>query len=312
MRSFDTSNEETHQKIKWVIRLVLAVLGVTLLLILNPFTQVEAGTRGLVFNWGALQPHTLDQGIHWRTPVMQKIISVTTRPIEVDYKIEVGHDAAISKDNQSIGADLVVFYRYDDSRLVEMWSKFGEDRLKSLVSSAMKESLKDTLGSYTIFDVAEHQEKIRGEVYSKFVAKVKDYPVAVSDFRIQNYDWSDAFDAQINATMKAAQQVKQAEQELKLTEQEAQKKVKEAEADKTALVTQAEGQRDAARLAAEAKSLEGEGIKKYNLSVAANIDIEVRLRQLEIEMERAKRWNGQNVPDQVFSPIPFSSGFITK
>jgi hypothetical protein len=56
-------------------------------------------------------------------------------------------------------------------------------------------------------------------------------------------------------------------------------------------------------LNADAKALEGEGIRKYNQSIAATLDTEIKLRQLKIDQTKADRWNGQNVPNtQVVVP----------
>ena len=57
-----------------------------------------------------------------------------------------------------------------------------------------------------------------------------DYPIDISQTTITNWDWSDDFDKQIKETANRAQEVKKAEQDLKLAEQQAQKQVKEASA----------------------------------------------------------------------------------
>ena len=139
---------------------------------------------------------------------------------------------------------------------------------------------------------------------------MKNYPIELTELKINNYDWSDDFDAQIKETMNRSQQVKQKEQELLITEQEAQKKVKEAEAEKTALITRAEGEKAAAVLKAEAKAAEGEGIRKYNESIARTIEIQLKLRQLDIEEKRVDKWDGHYVPNNNYGPIPVQSGNI--
>jgi len=144
---------------------------------------------------------------------------------------------------------------------------------------------------------------------------LKQYPVILTDMKLTNYDWSDEFDKQIALTMEKAQQVKQKDQELQITQLEAQKKVKEAEAEKTALITKAEGEKQAtitaaeaekqaAILGADAKAAEGEGIRKYNQSLAATLEIQLQLRKLDIEMTRVQKWNGQYVPNNRYGPIP--------
>jgi regulator of protease activity HflC (stomatin/prohibitin superfamily) len=285
---------------------IIIFLAIILFLIFKPFQIVDSGNRGLVFTMGALSDEVKGEGVSWRVPLFQKIKKITIRPIQVDYTIEVGEDGAITKDNQTIGVGLSVFYKYDESRLVEMWRNTGEDKIKSIVLQTLKESAKKTIGEYTIYDIANNQEKIKSEIAEKFRNDLStgNYPLQITEVKVTNYNWSDAFEAQIEETMKRAQEVKQKEQELLITEQEAQKLVKQAEAEKQSLITKAEGEKEAAKLNAEAKALEGEGIRKYNEEVAKNWDIELKKIQLEIEKERVERWDGSYVPNNMYGPIP--------
>ena len=298
------SNLETEMKA--VIIGVLFLGALFLFFVFKPWTIVGSSEKGLKFRMGAIQNQVLDQGIAWHWPLIESIETVSVRPMQLDYQIAVGADASITKDNQSVGADTTVFYAYDSSKLVTMWTQYGEGKIQSLVKSAVKESVKDIIGQYSIYDVAPNQAEIRGKVFASMKAKLANYPINVTELRIQNYDWSPEFDKQIETTMAKAQEVKQAEQDLKKTEQVAQKQVKEAEAAKTALVTKAEGERDAAKLNAEAKALEGEGVRRYNEEVAKNMDLQIKLQQLEIEKIRAQAWNGVSTPTQVWSSVPFS------
>lgn len=305
---------------KLIVGIAAAVIGTILLLAMWPFTIINANEKGLVFTAGKLEEKVLDEGFHWRTPIIQKIRKVTTNPLELQVDVAVGQDSAITKDNQSIGVNLTAFYRYDMVRVVEMYRNYGENNLKNNLTISIKESFKDVIGKYDIYKIAENQETIREDVRKNLVEKMKEYPIALVDFKISNYDWSDAFDHQIQATIQASQQVKTAEQALRLTEQEAQKLVKQAEAEKQAKVTaaegdkaaaiaKAEGEKIAAELKAEAKAAEGEGIRKYNASIAANLEVQLQLKRLDIEMEKWSHWNGKEVSDQNFYPLPLN---ITK
>ena len=287
-----------------------ALIALIILLTINPVYIVRSGEKALIFNAGAVQNKVIDPGMHLRIPFYQNVEKFSLQPITVDYKIPVSSDGAITKDNQTLGADTIAYYRNVDTRLVEMRTKYGEDKIKALVQSAVKESFKDVIGEYSVFDIAQNQERIRASVRENLVAKMKDYPVELTDLRIQNYDWADAFDQQIAETMKKAQQVKQAEQDLLITTQTSQKQVKEAESAKQALITTAEGEKEAAALRADAKALEGEGIKKYNMSVQANMDLELKIRQLEIEKLRVEKWNGAYVSENNYGPIPISNSSL--
>ncbi len=287
--------------------LVYTLLFLFILFLFGPFTIIPSGERGLRFTWGALENTVLKEGINLKIPFVQTIEKVTIRPQQVDHDVAVGVDGAITKDNQTIGASVVLFITYKEDQLVRMWRKYGEEKIRSIVTQTLKEDFKKVIGQYTIFEIAVQQEKIRLAVAERVKSDIVNYPIELNELKITNYDWSDSFEQQIEQTMKRAQEVKVKEQELLITEQEAQKAVKRAEADKQATITQAEGEKEAAQLRADAKVLEGEGIRKYNASIAANMQLELEFRRLDIKKIEMERWNGQYVPNNWYGPIPVST-----
>jgi regulator of protease activity HflC (stomatin/prohibitin superfamily) len=125
--------------------------------------------------------------------------------------------------------------------------------------------------------------------------------------KLTNYDWSDEFDRQTAETMNRAQQVRQKEQELETAKLESQKQVAVAQAERDALIARAEGEKQRVALEAEAKVLEGEGIRSYNEAISQNLSIEIRMRELEIEKIRVERWDGKYVPNTMYGPIPVNT-----
>src|SRR5690606_30992417 len=62
----------------WRTLLIVVVIFVVVLLF-KPWVQVDAGERGVVLNFGAVQNEVLNEGMHMRIPVMQKIIPMDVR-----------------------------------------------------------------------------------------------------------------------------------------------------------------------------------------------------------------------------------------
>lgn len=301
-------NEDINNIIKIIKISTSAIIFIFLfIVIIMGYEIVPTGKKGLIFNFGEIQNKELENGFYFKVPFYQKIRTISIQPIQLDHKVRVGNDGAITKDNQTIGADLTIFYKYKQGELVKMYREFGEEKINSITASSIRESFKGVIGNYDIFKLPISQEEIRLKVFEDIKNKLVIYPVEITEMKIMNYDWSDDFDKQIALTMERAQQVKQAEQDLLITEQQANKQVKEAEAEKNAKITKAEGDKESARLMAEAKALEGEGIKKYNESVATNWNIELKKMELEIEKIKADRWNGQYVPNNMYGPIPFDT-----
>lgn len=292
------------------ILVFVCVVFISLFILVNSFVIIQQTQKGLILTFGALSESTFDGGLHFKIPFVQKVIKISLLPRKLDYVIKVGFDGAITKDNQTVGAITETFYRYKTNDVVNLYKNYSEEKIKEVVLSTVKESIKSTIGQFDIFRLPLAQEEVRLNALRLIREKLISYPVEIQELKIINYDWSDDFDKQIQETMKAAQEGKKKEQELIITDLEAKKAVKQAESTKIALITQAEGEKEAAKLRAEAKALEGEGIRKYNQSIAPNMEIELSLKKLEIEKIKAEKWNGAYVPNNNYLPIPFNYGSI--
>ena len=214
---------------------------VILLVVFNlPFTTIQSTERGIVYRLWAVQDKMLTEGLHLLVPFVDDVKKVSIVPTQLSFEIPVNAAGAITKDNQTIGTDITVFYKFKESDLINIAKNYGYDVLVSKITKDVNESFKQVIGNYTIFDVAQNQEKIRKETMSWALGKLGDYPITIEDIKVTNYDWSDSFDVQIAATMEIAQQTKQQEQELKKIEITSQKVVKEAEANKQAEALNAE------------------------------------------------------------------------
>jgi prohibitin 2 len=291
----------TSKRLLWIVGILLAVL------ILNPIKIIESGSRGLRFTMGDLDKGELVPGVHFYLPFFQSIEVIEMRQQELSFTVNIGPEAAITKDNQSVGATIIAWTKFKPGTLGKLWTTTGVEGMQNLAMQTAQEAFKVAIGRCTIFDIAAKQDTIKLNVRSLIEKELKEYPITLADLVIRNYDWSEEFEAQIENTMKQAQQVKQKQQELLVAEQISLKQVKEAEARKTAQILDAEGAKESAKLRAEAKELEGEGIRKYNQSIAANMALEIELRKLENERIKWSKWNGWFVPENHYGPIPIQS-----
>ena len=286
--------EENYTWLKWLIGLFVAVV---LLIVARPFTTVKSTERGVVYKFGAVNSK-LWEGLHFVIPFVESVKRIPIIPQQMEIWIAVGDGGAITKDNQTIGANISIFYRFNDAEILDLAKNYGVDIVKQKVQKDTLEAFKQAIGQNTIFDVAQNQEKIRSQVKKMTNEKIGEYPVVIDDIKISNYDWSEELDNQIASTMKIAQEAKQQEQQLKKVEIEAQQAVKKAEANK-----------EAERLNAEAMELKGKGVKAYNDAITSNqrnMELEIELKKLEIEKIKAEKWNGQYVPINNYWPIPVS------
>ena len=83
---------------------VTAVLIVVFVL-LKPWAMVGAGERGVVLNFGAVQDKVLNEGLHFRIPVMQQIVVM-----DVKVQKAVTETIAASSDLQDVTSTLALNY----------------------------------------------------------------------------------------------------------------------------------------------------------------------------------------------------------
>jgi regulator of protease activity HflC (stomatin/prohibitin superfamily) len=299
---------------------VIAAIAVAILIVFNPTACVGATERGIRYAFNKPSEEVLLPGIHLRVPLAGSVKTWSIVPNKLAIDIPIDSAGAISKDNQVIGVRLVVYWQYDEDHIYTIATRYSDKAIENLMASEANSAMKTVIGTYTIFDLAANQSVIGEKVLQLIQSHIKDRPIQITQLNISNFDWSPDFDKQINATMEAAQRVRQAEQQANIAEQENRRLAIEAEAKAKAQIAKAEGDLREAELNSQArivranaerdaKIAEGEGVRQYNQLIAQNLQAEIRLRELEIELERAKRWNGVEVP--TYLPLNPAGGVVT-
>ena len=278
----------------------IVVLIAVLLFAVGSVAVVAPNERGVQVTLGEVTGGVLAPGMHFHPPFISVVKKYSIVPKGMNVNFSVGKDGAITKDMQTVGSQVTVFYRYDESRIMDAIKKYSDSILENAITRSLVASVKESVGKYSIYELVENQDKITADVGTSLSQKLSEYPIEVTQLTISNWDWSDDFDKQIKETMNRTQQVRQAEQDLKLAEAEAQKKAAEQTAEADLIKAQK---------AAEAKQVEADALAYYNAKVAQNSNIEIKLKELEIQLERAKRWDGREVPEYV--PLTAAGGIVT-
>ena len=285
------------------MKLKLITLGVLLsgLVIagLDSYSVIDPNERGIDVKLGQMQDEIIQPGLHWRTPFITETRKFRLEPKTYEVSFSVGADGAITKDMQTVGATVAVRYVYDETRIKDIVTLYAKD---SVIENAMKDnvkaSLKETTGKYSIYDLVAHQNEITAEVANAMLTRMSNYPIAINQTTITNWDWSDDFDRQIKETANRTQQVKQAEQEANIAAAQAQKLVKEAEAKKQAAELDAQAEIARANGLAESKKIKADAQAYENQKIAQNLDVMKAQWDYEISKIRASKFNGVEVSNQ--------------
>ena len=282
------SFEEASAKLKKLgiagIFIVLAIITM-----INSCSIVQQRERGVKYVLGKVVGNVIQPGVTLHAP-------------------SVDNGGAITKDMQTVGTSVTVKYAYDESRIMDIATRYGDSVVESAMKSNIIASVKEVVGQYSIYELVEKQAEVTEKVAKSILARMHDYPITISQTTITNWDWSDDFDRQIKETANRTQQVKQAEQEANIAAANAQKLVREAEAKKQAMQLDAEAQLIKAENEAKAKKAEADGIAYYNSKVAQNMAVQQQQWKHEEQMAYYEKWNGTLVPQYV--PLTAAGGIV--
>jgi regulator of protease activity HflC (stomatin/prohibitin superfamily) len=248
----------------------LVAMGVVVLM-LNPFVMIGAGERGVVLNFGAVQPAVLDEGLHLRIPIMQKVIRMDVKV----HKSQTGAES-VSKDLQETHSTIAVNYHVSPGKANWVYQNLGREYKDRIIDPAVQEVVKAITARYTAVELITQRERVRGEIKELLADRLDNYNIIVDDFSIVNFTFSKQFTQAIEAKQTAEQLALKAQRDLDRIRIEAEQKVAQAKAEAEALRLQKE-------------------------NVTAEL---VRLRQIEASMRAIEKWDG-HLPRVTAGAVPF-------
>ena len=277
---------------KVIKRLVALAIAVFLALIVLPncFATVPVGSTGIMLTMGKVEDTALSEGMHFKIPFVQRIVSMDNRVKKLELSTE-----AFSKDIQTVSATLAVNYRLQTEKTFEIYKTTGTAYEDNLIVPATHEVLKSVCAQYTAEELiskrAESSDKMRDELD----AKLSQIGISITDFNIIDFDFSDEFISAVESKQVAEQLKKKAatENETAIAQAEREKQVSikqsEAEAERVRIAAAAQAQStliaaqaeaDAVKLAADAEAYRLEQIGK-------------QLTDKTILNTLADNWNGE-------------------
>ncbi len=249
----------------------LILVAFIVLMIMNPFVIVGAGERGVVLNFGAVQPVVLGEGIHFRIPIMQKIIKmdVTIHKSQTDAE-------SVSKDLQDTKSTIAVNYHILPEKANWIYQNIKQEYRERIIDPAVQEVVKAITARYTAVELITQREKVRGEIKDLLKNRLLSYNVLVDDFSIVNFKFSQQFEQAIESKQTAEQLALKAQRDLERIKIEAEQKVASAKAEAEAL-----------------------RLQKENVTPQL-----IRLRQIEASIRAIDKWDG-HLPKINSGAVPF-------
>lgn len=254
---------------KLIVGLAASVVGLLLLVIMMPFTVIDPGERGVIMRFGQIN-RIVDSGIHWVTPIAEDVekMDVTTRLVEVGA-------AAASKDLQNVHSTVAVNYNLVADKVDRLWAMFRGSQDEVAIAPAVQEAVKAATAKYTAEELITKREQVKNDIQVILTERLAQVFINVSQVAITDFDFSNEFNASIEAKVTAEQQALTAKNKLEQVRYEAEQRI-----------TQAKGEAEAIRI--QAQAITQQGGKDY------------------VQLKAIEKWDGK-LPAQFVpgSAIPF-------
>lgn len=239
----------------------LFIVGILVLVLFafKPWVQIGAGERGVVQNFGAVQDIVLNEGIHFRIPVMQTVILM-------DVKIQkvITDAASASSDLQDVDLSVALNYHIIPDKANLVYQTIGIQFKERIIDPAIQEVMKAVSARYTAEELITKRPAVSTEMQDALTARLLNSNISVDAFFIVSFSFSQTFTDAIEAKQMAEQNALKAKRDLDRIKVEAQQTI--------------------AAATAEAEALR---LQKMNISP----DL-IELRKIEANLKAIEKWNG--------------------
>lgn len=251
---------------------VLVIVALVLLSWLNPFVVINAGHRGVITTFGKVNPTVLEEGLHFRIPVMQQV-----REINVQIQKAEGDGDAASRDLQQVHTKIALNYHLIPTRVAETFQLVGDlnsvgDRI---IVPAVQEAFKATTAKYTAEELISKRPEVRDQISQFMKDRLLRHGIAIDEFSIVNFRFSESFNQAIEGKTTADQLKLKAERDLERIKVEAEQKIASAKA-------------------------EAESLRLQKQEITPDL---LKLREIENQRLALEKWNGQ-LPQVTGGSVP--------
>ena len=255
------AKEAVDSALRKVPVMIPVIIGIILVILLffRPFVQIGAGERGVVMNFGAVQDMVLDEGLHFRVPIMQSIIAV-------DVKVQKSESeaAAASSDLQDVSSKVALNYHIIPDKANVVYQTIGIAFKERIIDPAVHEVVKAVTAKYTAEELITKRPAVSDAVKTALTERLIIHNIAVDAFSIVGFSFSKIFMEAIESKQTAEQLALKARRDLDRIKIEAEQKITAARA--------------------EAESLR---LQRANIST----DL-IELRKIEANLKAIEKWNG--------------------
>lgn len=198
------------------------ILFIAIILFCCSFTTIKSGEIGLKTRFGKITETTLKEGVNFKIPFIEKVTKINIKVQKAEMNIE-----SSTKDLQIVQTNVAVNYRVNENNATTLYKQVGKNYEETILNPAIKESIKSAIAQYNAEEITVNRTAVSQSCLQAIQEKVEKYGIVIEDFNLTDFSFSEEY-------TKAIEDKQVAEQNLEKAKLDAEKKLVEAEATKTA------------------------------------------------------------------------------
>lgn len=256
----DSDFYKVKEALKKVPVFVLVAAGIFVSLVFTrPWVQIGPGQRGVVLNFGAVQEKVLNEGLHFRVPIMQDIITVDVR-----IQKSLTNAASASSNLQDVNSDVALNYHIIPDKANLVYQSIGVEFKERIIDPAVQEVVKAVTARYSAEELITKRPAVSEAMRANLAERLMGHNISVDAFSIVGFSFSRIFMEAIESKQTAEQLALKAMRDLDRIKIEAEQTIAAAKA--------------------QAESLR---LQRANISP----DL-IELRKIEANLKAIEKWNG--------------------
>ena len=259
---------EDEKLVKGVITYGIISL-IVVILIFGAVYKINAGYRGVKLTFGKPSEMISQEGLNFKIPIVQTVQKYEVRT----QKIQTLADSA-SLDLQDVQTTIALNFHLDPGTVNKLHQEIGKDYKIRIIDPAIQESVKAATAKFSAENLIKKRPEVRNEMQVLLTEKLGKYHIFVDELNIENFQFSEGFDAAIELKVTAEQMKLKADNDLQRIMVEAEQIKTQADAEAYALLKKADA------------------ISKSKDVVQLKL-IEVQEKQVIVQQSAVDKWDGK-------------------
>jgi len=251
-----------------------ALITLLIITLLNCIRTIPTGYVGVKTRFGQVQDTTIQEGLNFKLPFIEKIVKIDCRTQKYENKNAF---ESSTKDMQVV-KDIYIAINYSVDKTIanKLYQTIGEDYNKILIKPAIEGSVKSAFSQFTSEELIVNRNKVAELIKNSLIEKLKENGINITEASIKNFDFSEEYNKAIENKATAQQQAEKAKADLEKAKIENERKIENAKA-------------------------EAEVMRQQNQEIT---DKTLKLKELEIQQSLINKWNGQLPTTSLGDNIP--------